>query len=73
MLGVGVSDNRMSKIESILNCQGMQLPFKYLGIPVGANFNRVETWELVLDNIAGKLTSRKHNFLSFGGRICLIK
>lgn len=51
----------------------MKVPFVYLGILVGANFRRVDTWKPVVEKISRKLASWKHKLLSFGGRVCLIK
>ena len=32
-----------------LNCNTMQLPFKYLGIEVGGNPRKKQLWELVVN------------------------
>jgi len=37
IVGLGVKDNVLHKFSEILNCSIMEVPFKYLGVPVGAN------------------------------------
>ena len=48
-------------------------PFQYLGVPVGANMNLIKNWKSVLDRFSAKLSSWKSKYLSFGGRLTLVK
>ncbi|MCH80733.1 LINE-1 reverse transcriptase like, partial [Trifolium medium] len=48
------------------------VPFKYLGLPVGANPRRIATWEPLLEHIRRKLNSWGNKFISLGGRIVLL-
>ncbi|XP_058765925.1 uncharacterized protein LOC131639447 [Vicia villosa] len=47
--------------------------FKFLGILVGKNPRRISSWKPLLDNVRRRLNSWKGRWLSFGGRITLLK
>ncbi|MCH82219.1 LINE-1 reverse transcriptase like, partial [Trifolium medium] len=55
-----------------LNCRIDRFPFKYLGLPVGANPRLFSTWLPMLDTIRRRLGSWGNKFISLGGRIVLI-
>ena len=46
---------------------------KYLGIPLGANPKRIETWKPIIDRIEKKLSTWKGRILSKASRLVLIK
>lgn len=71
--GVGISDEIVKNFASRLNCTYQKLPLKYLGLPLGANPSRRETWKPVVDNFKNKLTGWKMRLLSLAGRVTLIK
>lgn len=48
------------------------VPFKLLGIPVGANPRRGGTWKPILDKLRKMLASWKGHTLSMGGRVTII-
>lgn len=48
------------------------LPFKYLGLQVGANPRSIKTWEPIIESLERKLAIWKGRHLSFGGRVTLI-
>lgn len=50
----------------------MDIPFKFLGIPVGENPRRASTWKPVIDKFKSRLTRWKGRNLSIGGRVTLI-
>ncbi|CAL0325442.1 unnamed protein product [Lupinus luteus] len=56
-----------------LLCSVGSIPFKFLGIHVGANPRRISTWSSIVDSFKKKLAFWQHKFLSFGGRVTLIK
>jgi hypothetical protein len=58
--------------SSFLSCQSDVAPFKFLGISVGANPRRRETWKPVVEAMTKRLTSWNIRHLSFGHRITLI-
>jgi hypothetical protein len=72
LLGVNVSDEFLERGCSFLNCKRGVVPFKYLGLPVGANPKRIVTWEPLLDQIKRRLNSWGNKFISLGGRIVLL-
>ena len=48
-------------------------PFVYLGLLIGANLRRAETWEPIVAKFQRELSKWRQRHLSFGGRVCLIK
>lgn len=63
----------MQVFAKVLNYRIIGVLFIYLGMPIGANPRRVQTWKLVIDKIRKRLSSWKQQQLSIGGKICLIK
>ncbi|XP_019416450.1 PREDICTED: uncharacterized protein LOC109327752 [Lupinus angustifolius] len=51
-----------------LCCEAGAIPFKFLGIPVGANPKRVFTWSPIINSFKKKLSLWHHKLISFGGR-----
>jgi len=71
---IGVDRNLVNMYSEILHCSLMELPFSYLGLPVGGNPSRCSFWEPVLSKIRKKkLLVWKGRYLSFTRRVCLIK
>ncbi|GKC54223.1 putative RNA-directed DNA polymerase, eukaryota, reverse transcriptase zinc-binding domain protein [Tanacetum coccineum] len=73
VLGVGVSVEENAHMARIIGCGVSNLPFKYLGIPVGCNMSRCVHWNAVIQSFTSKLSSWKARLLSVGGRLLLIK
>uniref|UniRef100_A0A251UDF3 Putative RNA-directed DNA polymerase, eukaryota, Reverse transcriptase zinc-binding domain protein n=1 Tax=Helianthus annuus TaxID=4232 RepID=A0A251UDF3_HELAN len=73
LYGVGVSNGDLSDMANIIGCQAEEFPFRYLGLTVGANMNRVVNWKPVYDIFDTRLAKWKAGLLSMGGRITLIK
>ncbi|CAL5412431.1 unnamed protein product [Camellia sinensis] len=71
--GIGVDEVLLRSFASRLNCAHQRLPFKYLGLPLGANPSRSSTWKPVLDKFKQKSSTWKRRLLSFAGRLTLIK
>ncbi|GJS16186.1 RNA-directed DNA polymerase, eukaryota, reverse transcriptase zinc-binding domain protein [Tanacetum coccineum] len=69
----GVSSEEIVSLASLTGCSPGNLPFKYLGLPIGANMNQVSNWNILVDRFRTKLSSWKANLLSIGGRLTLIK
>ncbi|MCH99250.1 RNA-directed DNA polymerase (Reverse transcriptase), partial [Trifolium medium] len=57
LMGIHVSQNFMDMACMFLNCREGRVPFKYLGLPVGANPRRLATWEPLLESLRNKLNS----------------
>ncbi|CAL5406146.1 unnamed protein product [Camellia sinensis] len=71
--GIGVQNDLLADFAGRLNCKCQKLPFKYLGLPLGANPGRLKTWKPIVDRFKVKLASWKRRFLSLPERLTLIK
>ena len=69
---VGQSAVWCSSAATYLNCSLLQLPFCYLGIPVGANPRRRVVWDPVIRKFEAKLSTWNQRYISMAGRITLI-
>ncbi|XP_035839862.1 uncharacterized protein LOC110913183 [Helianthus annuus] len=56
-----------------VGCKPDTTPFKYLGLNVGANMNRIINWHPVYEIFRACLSKWKAKLLSIGGRVVLIK
>ncbi|GAU51623.1 hypothetical protein TSUD_414500 [Trifolium subterraneum] len=72
MYGINVEANFLEAAASFLSCSVDSIPFKFLGIPVGANPRRQETWQPIIDSLTKRLSSWTGRNLSIGGRVTLI-
>lgn len=72
LIGVNVQTEFMEMACNFLHCSQGVFPFKYLGLPVGANHRRCSTWQPLIDLLDRKLNSWGNKYISFGGRIVLI-
>ena len=73
VIGINLDIEYTSGLANTIFCRSDSFPFRYLGLPLGANLNRLSTWKPVLSTIRAKLSRWKGKFLSMAGRICLIK
>ncbi|MFS7913005.1 putative RNA-directed DNA polymerase [Helianthus anomalus] len=73
IMGVGVSDSEVLSLATSCGCKAKSFPVKYLGIPVGANMNRLSNWAAVIETFESRLSLWKAAVLSIGGRVTLIK
>ncbi|GKV19246.1 hypothetical protein SLEP1_g29532 [Rubroshorea leprosula] len=73
LCGLNVDSERLEDMATIMNCSVSSIPFKYLGVPVGANTNRISTWAPVIECVKRRLNRWSGVSLSFGGRIVLLK
>ncbi|GAU32684.1 hypothetical protein TSUD_145580 [Trifolium subterraneum] len=72
IMGVNVSHDFLVMASGFLNCRIGNLPFKYLGLPVGANPRLSTTWAPMLDLLKRRLGKWGNKYISLGGRIVLI-
>jgi hypothetical protein len=72
LMGVNVSHDFMTLASTFLNCKTSTIPFKYLGLPVGANPRRLSTWEPLLEALRKRLSAWGNKYVSLGGRIVLL-
>lgn len=56
-----------------LLCRVGSLPFTYLGLPIGGNVSRVDTWTPIINRVERRLATWKGSMLSIAGRLTLIK
>nr|KYP73951.1 hypothetical protein KK1_006612 [Cajanus cajan] len=68
---VGMEPSIMKSYAHLLNCKLLHFPFFYLGLPIGANPRRAETWNPILQKLK-KLSLWKSKTLSMARRVCLI-
>ncbi|KAM0008293.1 putative RNA-directed DNA polymerase [Helianthus debilis subsp. tardiflorus] len=73
LYGIGVSLEETGTLANKFGCNLDVLPFKYLGLKVGANMNRVNNWQLVYETFRSRLAKWKSHILSIGGRVVIIK
>ena len=57
----------------VMNCRTRSIPFVYLGLLIGGDSRKLSFWKPVVDRIVARLSSWNNNFLSFGGRLVLLK
>ena len=73
LTGVNIPSTWLSEATSVLNCRTGTIPFVYLGLPIGGDSRKLSFWKPVVDRIVARLSSWNHKFLSFGGRLVLLK
>jgi len=73
LVGVNVSTSWLTEAAMVLSCKMGTVPFVYLGLPIGGNARRLAFWEPLLHRINSRLSSWNSKYLSFGGRLVLLK
>ena len=63
----------VEELASELGCKVGSLPSNYLGMPFGAPFKFVAAWDGVEERFRKRLIMWKHQYISKGGRITLIR
>ncbi|MFS7958315.1 putative RNA-directed DNA polymerase [Helianthus anomalus] len=69
IFGIGTIED----MANWIGCKVDSISFKYLGLMIGANMNRINNWRPVYDIFEKRLTLWKAALLSIGGRVTLIK
>lgn len=72
IIGANVDERFLHGSSNFLNCSIRHIPFKFLGLPTGANPRRAATWSPVIELIRSWLAGWKGKNLSLGGRIVLV-
>ena len=57
----------------MLDCKVGKVSFLYLGLPIGGDPRLQLFWQLVVNQIKTRLSGWHSRFLSFGGRLILLK
>ncbi|KAJ0497121.1 putative RNA-directed DNA polymerase [Helianthus annuus] len=73
LFGLGVETPEVEGLASVVGCSVGGFPFKFLGVVVGANMNKISNWKPVSDVFDARLSRWKSSCLSIGGRVVLIK
>ncbi|GJT56005.1 RNA-directed DNA polymerase, eukaryota, reverse transcriptase zinc-binding domain protein, partial [Tanacetum coccineum] len=71
--GIGVNEEEVSNMASNAGCIAGNIPFNYLGLPIGSNMKSIASWKMLVDRFHLRLSTWKVNLLSIGGRLTLIK
>ena len=69
---MGKSEVWCREAALFLNCGQLDIPFSYLGIPVGTTSKSWNVWQPIISKFELKLSKWKQKSLSMGGRITLI-
>ncbi|GJY37411.1 RNA-directed DNA polymerase, eukaryota [Tanacetum coccineum] len=73
-MGVGgVTNAEVNQRAQMIGCEASKTPFKYIGIMVGGQMNRLHSWDVVIDKVMARLSKWKAKTLSIGGRFTLTK
>ncbi|GKV45492.1 hypothetical protein SLEP1_g52564 [Rubroshorea leprosula] len=72
IMEIGTEEGWQERMAYRLCCKGGELPFKYLGIPIGGNHRKLSMWKPLMESFKKKLASWKSQNLSLGGRITLL-
>jgi hypothetical protein len=72
LMGVNVSNEFLTVASDFLNCRVNSIPFKYLGLPIGANLRHASMWEPLLVSLRKRLGAWGNRYVSLGGRIVLL-
>lgn len=73
LVGINVSQGWVMEATRIINYKICSIPFNYIGIPIGANPKRKNTWNNVIEIVKTKLSRWKNIYLTFDGRVVLLK
>ncbi|RVW48943.1 Transposon TX1 uncharacterized 149 kDa protein [Vitis vinifera] len=71
-----IAVGRMENVEEValeFGCKVSKLPSSYLGLPLGAGFKEVATWDGVEERLRKRLSTWKRQYISKGSRMTLIR
>lgn len=72
LVGLNVEAREVRATTQFLYCKVGEVPFKFLGFPVGENPRLSSTWRPIVNRLKDRLSSWRRKHLSTGGRITLI-
>jgi mannosylglycoprotein endo-beta-mannosidase len=73
LVGVKIFDSWLGEAASVLHCRVGKIHFLYLGLPIGGDPRRLTFLDPVVTRLKTRLSGWKNRFLSFGGRLVLLK
>ncbi|GJY20644.1 RNA-directed DNA polymerase, eukaryota, reverse transcriptase zinc-binding domain protein [Tanacetum coccineum] len=71
--GIGVNEDEVYNMASNAGCIAGNIPFNYLGLPIGSNLKSIASWKMIIDCFRSRLSTWKASLLSIGGHLTLIK
>ena len=71
--GLGLDASLLKVFSNTQNCKHMDVPFVYLGMPIGGNPRLKQFWQPMIENVNSRLAKWKGKLISMAGRVCLIK
>lgn len=71
--GINSGQEYVSQLQNDIECAIGFWPIQYLGVPLGGNPRKMTFFESGHERCKKKLALLKANYLSFGGRITMIK
>ncbi|CAJ2642053.1 unnamed protein product [Trifolium pratense] len=73
LVGVNIPESWLCEASSAFCCKVEKIPFIYLGLPIGGDSRHLGFWKPMMDRLKNRLSGWKSRFLSFSGRLVLIK
>ncbi|CAJ2662943.1 unnamed protein product [Trifolium pratense] len=73
LVGVNIPESWLCEAASTLCCNVGKIPFLYLRLQIGGDPRRLVFWEPMLNRLKNRMSGWKSRFLSFGGRLVLLK
>ncbi|KAI0494122.1 hypothetical protein KFK09_024253 [Dendrobium nobile] len=73
IVGKSINQNRVQAIQRVCGFQAKSLPLKYLGTPIYNGKKKKFLFEDIFTLVQKRIATWSANFLSFGGRLILIK
>ncbi|MCI37319.1 RNA-directed DNA polymerase (Reverse transcriptase), partial [Trifolium medium] len=66
LYGINVEDGFLVATSNFLLCRAEAIQFKFLGLPVGGNPRRLETWKPMVESMMKRLSGWNGHHLSMG-------
>lgn len=73
LFGINIKDSWLSEAALILSCKIGNIPFLYLGLPIGGDPRQLNFWDPVIDCLNYRLSEWKSIIFSYGGRLIHLK
>jgi len=73
LIVLGKEESWAMEAADELQCNLVQLPITYLGVPLGANMRKFSSWQPIMEKIQNRLSSWKASCLSRAGKLVFIK
>uniref|UniRef100_A0A251VGE6 Putative reverse transcriptase domain, Reverse transcriptase zinc-binding domain protein n=1 Tax=Helianthus annuus TaxID=4232 RepID=A0A251VGE6_HELAN len=69
---LGVENGDIKDMANVIGCNTGNIPLSYLGITVGANMNRINNWDPIVEVFDKRLSVWKAKTMFIGGRLTFI-